>query len=759
MIPISEEAKSKYIKDSTPKNLRIAYAKKDISEISNINMGLPVNHVIYQTGVMGTQATMRYYSANYYAFGTMYSTDIQAISASTNLFISFIINLRDMHTEYLKQDPKWVFSYVDGLGNSKNLYYPIPDASIYKLEIGQYENVQLNFYLPNGLSRVLALYLDCYDLSLLPAETFYEGMSLGQYRILYSNPSAYNVDNIVLLKDIPDFDPEPYNFNYIEKGDFEEESFNITESLSSKDNLKYGLCEASVCEFTVVDYNGIEVGDLIYPEMWLDGVENSTIPLGVFVVHSINVQYEGVLEKKSITAYSKITNLENKATDWNTIYMYGVNTETEDGTYTGRGFEYARQLYSSVFNALKFFGIDGAEKYSCEKVAEHGYSVNLDTWIKWSVQTNYYYKLYYTQITVSNPDTSARYFATYVNALDANNQPLTDEYIIENYMPNYTQQVDALGRGFGKGDILVEETNSIGMKHRYLVDRGDAFMVSANCTSLVIRIPALCRLENGSGSVFSTWQLINSVQLYKITDYVRLTNGAERLMYYNYMSREIFPIDSSATGRDVVRSILEMCGCFFGLDRTTGLPRFVYPDKAGLYPSDTLYPSDDLYPRSGVDDLFAGGKYISLRAENYTVASIGKIQIVKSEESNEVKSAVWEHVGSNAPNTYVIDDNIYYCAEDMEYDYDLMIDVSRVLVNMFFEITNTYFTPFKATAIGIPWEECGDRIAFETHHGDFETFIFRRKLKGIDALKDTFEAKSDKITEGVNTYLYTQEEE
>jgi hypothetical protein len=225
------------------------------------------------------------------------------------------------------------------------------------------------------------------------------------------------------------------------------------------------------------------------------------------------------------------------------------------------------------------------------------------------------------------------------------------------------------------------------------------------------------------------------------------------------MSREIFPIDSSATGRDVVRSILEMCGCFFGLDRATGLPRFIYPDKAGLYPSDTLYPSDYLYPRSGVNDWFAGSKYITLRAEDYTVASIGKIQIVKSEESNEVKSAVWEHVGSNAPNTYIIDDNIYYCAEDMEYDYDLMIDVSRVLVNMFFEITNTYFTPFKATAIGIPWEECGDRIAFETHHGDFETFIFRRKLKGIDALKDTFEAKSDKITEGVNTYLYTQEEE
>jgi hypothetical protein len=567
------------------------------------------------------------------------------------------------------------------------------------------------------------------------------------------------VDNIVLLKDIPDFDPEPYNFNYIEKGDFEEESFSITESLSSKDNLKYGLCEASICEFTVVNYNGIEVGDLIYPKMWLDDVENSTIPLGVFVVHSINVQYEGVLKKKRITAYSKITNLENKATDWNTIYMYGVNTETTDGSYTGRGFEYARQLYSSTFNALKFFGIDGVEKYSCEKVAEHGYSAYFDTWLKWTVQTNFYYKLYYTKITVSNPDTSARYFATYVNALDINNQPRTDEYIIENYMPFYKQQVDALGRGFGKGDILVEETNSFGIKHRYLVDRGDAFMISSNCTSLVIRIPALCRLENGSGTVQSTWQLINSVALYKIAGEDRLTNSAERLMYYNYMSREIFPIDSSATGRDVIRSILEMTGCYFTLDRVNGKPRFKYPDKSGLYPSNTLYPSDTLYPRNGISSVYGMGRYETLRAEDYSVASIGKIQIVKKEESNDVASCVWEHVGSNAPNTYIIDDNIYYCAEDMEYDYDLMIDVSRVLINMFYEITNNNYTPFKAVLIGLPWQECGDRLNIETYNGNFETFIYRRKLKGIDLLKDTYEAKGDKITEGVNTYLYTQEEE
>jgi len=472
-------------------------------------------------------------------------------------------------------------------------------------------------------------------------------------------------------------------------------------------------------------------------------------------VHSINVQYEGVLEKKSITAYSKITNLENKATDWNTIYMYGVNTETTDGRYTGRGFEFARQMYSTVFSALKFFGLEDIRKHSLELLQETRWdkspAIDNTRWIAWDWSA-YHSRIQYISFTIDNPDTDARYLVE---------SGIGGETTLDTNASGYKTYVDSMYRGLNKANILVEEWSaSSGLYHRTLVDGGDFFAISKSCTRLKVYIPYQCELKNASYTVIGTYLLAFSwIRLYKESNTERLTNGAERLMYYNYMSREIFPIDSSATGRDVVRSILEMCGCFFGLDRATGLPRFVYPDKAGLYPSDTLYPSDNLYPRSGVDDLFAGSKYITLRAEDYTVASIGKIQIVKTEESNEVKSAVWEHVGSNAPNTYIIDDNIYYCAEDMEYDYDLMIDVSRVLVNMFFEITNTYFTPFKATAIGIPWEECGDRIAFETHHGDFETFIFRRKLKGIDALKDTFEAKSDKITKGVNTYLYTQEEE
>ena len=438
--------------------------------------------------------------------------------------------------------------------------------------------------------------------------------------------------------------------------------------------------------------------------------------------------------------------------------MFGINTVTSDGQYTGRGFEFARQIYSSVYGALKFFGIENISRYSNVEIkAEYTTRPARDNtfWIEWYVQSNWAYKIHYASMTIANPDTSVRYLFTYKNALGVSDAEIAQS------IPRFMEQYDTLGRGIEGANVLVEETSTGGIKHRYLVDKNDAFMISENCVQLKIYFPRDWDYTSSGGqSGGSGWICDNSdtATLYTIAGEDRLANGAERLMYYNYMTRVIFPIDTSANGRDVVRSILEMTGCYFTLDRLTGKPRFKYPDKSGLYPSNTLYPSDTLYPRSAISESYGMGRYETLRAEDYSVASIGKIQIVKKEESNDVASCVWEHEGSNAPNTYVIDDNIYYCAEDMEYDYDLMIDVSRVLINMFFEITNNNYTPFKAVLIGLPWQECGDRINIETHNGNFETFIFRRKLKGIDLLKDTYEAKGDKLTEGVDKYLYTQEE-
>lgn len=71
-------------------------------------------------------------------------------------------------------------------------------------------------------------------------------------------------------------------------------------------------------------------------------------------------------------------------------------------------------------------------------------------------------------------------------------------------------------------------------------------------------------------------------------------------------------------------------------------------------------------------------------------------------------------------------------------------------------ISGISYVPYKATQVGYPWVECGDVIAYDVY--DFEAsqeqgedvytrmnfYVFDRYLKGIQALRDTYEAQGEK---------------
>ena len=85
----------------------------------------------------------------------------------------------------------------------------------------------------------------------------------------------------------------------------------------------------------------------------------------------------------------------------------------------------------------------------------------------------------------------------------------------------------------------------------------------------------------------------------------------------------------------------------------------------------------------------------------------------------------------------------FYCSDKMEYEYDSMPEVSEMLVNMYSRISNMKYTPHLTKALGMPWIEVGDRIGLLTTSGGIESFIYRRTLKGIQVLDDTYEAEGD----------------
>ena len=470
----------------------------------------------------------------------------------------------------------------------------------------------------------------------------------------------------------------------------------------------------------------------------------SQIPLGVFNVASVKKSYKHNLVTRQVEAYDKLVTLENNAADWYTRYMFGIDFDS----WNSNGFQFARQIFSSYWDYITSVGLDSDDRYTDTKVADYDLIDLRDHYmtnevVSWTSSSSA--RLAYGKVTVSDVDPTKLYKVV------VENHPDFDPADVPDMLTNF----DSLGRGAtNNSDVLVEivtpdSTTGIAC------NSGDYFMLPDDCTAINIYLPVEWKMMY-SGS----WRIeyvIYDVSIFKtVEDKPNLVNGHLRLCYYNYGTKNIFACESSITGRDVVRSLLEVCGCFFRLDRLHGLPEFVYPTKGGLYPSNTLYPADDLYPRTGTDQLYSMGKYISVIAENYEVKDYGRIQILKDIKSSDTVSVCeWQYEGDpDAENTYIIDDNIFYCADDMEYDYDNMPEVADMLEGMWGVISNLGYVPNITQALGAPWLECGDRIGLLTYDGGFESFVFRRTLKGIQNLRDTYESVGDEKNEAINNFGY-----
>lgn len=509
-------------------------------------------------------------------------------------------------------------------------------------------------------------------------------------------------------------------------------------------NWQFGIYNGG----TLPPYNR---GDLRAANGTLDAfiyAHNNAIPLGIFYIDSVSKKYRHNLIEKKIEAYDNMTILEQNAADWYTSYMFGVNTDD----WTSNGFEFARQIFSSYFNYVISIGLETKSRYIESEIASYPYS-NITPYlsgkyVSWLTPLGYM-RMRYACFSVSNPDPTKLYMVSC-----RNRDGKDDAYILTHYVSgSYKTEIDPLSRGVcTNGGVMVEETRDNGTTAGFCINRDDYFMISPNCVSFKVYIPVQTVDEN----YLLINQLVDTVTIYEVESAPRLVNGYLRLCYYNYGTKDIFACNSSITGRDVVRSLLEVCGCFFRLSRFNGLPEFVYPTKGGLYPSNTLFPADDLYPRSGTDGVYPMGRYMSVIAENYEVKDFGRIQILKDSKSNDVVSVCeWQYEGNpDAENTYIIDDNIFYCADDMMYDYDNMPEVSQMLAGMYSVISNLGFTPNITEAIGSPWIECGDRLGLLTYDGGIETFVFRRTLKGIQNLKDTYESVGDEVNEAIDNFGY-----
>lgn len=193
------------------------------------------------------------------------------------------------------------------------------------------------------------------------------------------------------------------------------------------------------------------------------------------------------------------------------------------------------------------------------------------------------------------------------------------------------------------------------------------------------------------------------------------------------ITRSIDP--SKLSGRDAMKAICEINGCFGRID-VTGKFKYVFLGASGLFPSEELYPADDLFPSQMEGENLSHYKPSGTTYEDFLVYGIDKVQI--RQEEGDIGASYG--AGTNA---YTIQGNFLVYGKDAR---ELLTIAATVHNN----ISRKIYRPCKIVTQALPWVEPGDGIICYTSDDVVETYCLKRTIKGIQAMMDTFEASGSR---------------
>lgn len=539
---------------------------------------------------------------------------------------------------------------------------------------------------------------------------------------------------------------------YVRIGDFTNsnivsQGFAYTESICSLEQLKLGLSESSSIELQLFGTKKIPTECDIDVTMHIGEAEDG-FEWNNFVIAKSTVENRGGADVNTIVAYDKISLLNQNAYSWYTRYMWGMNLSSQQPNEQYK-FDYCRQIFGAMWSLLLNYYIVPNLQYDPNHYVGETYTAS-------SYLTQ---ERYFDYTTLSDVPYKRILFCKKTFTHESGCDCLS---VVQNSVPGTGRWdlLDKFYRGVLKNACIYIDLNmSNGEVIRVLADTEEVIALPTECETFDVYVPYAFGnssfQEKPDGIFASTIRVVQRNNNYINVD--NITNAYRQLPYFSYeypkpTIDDIVSVGSDVTIRDIVRSICEMCGCFFRLDRQ-GFPVFIYPSEHGLYPSNELFPADDLFPKKSSEMTMPTSYYISAQYSDSISADFGGVQVLVDTIGSSGGVCRWEYWSvEDNDNAYVIDDNIFLCAEGLVSDPTQTADVLTILENMYGRIGNIRYTPFTAETIGTPFLESGDRFTLLTKTSGFESFIFERKLTGIQALRDHFEARGIAKTPRINNF-------
>lgn len=193
---------------------------------------------------------------------------------------------------------------------------------------------------------------------------------------------------------------------------------------------------------------------------------------------------------------------------------------------------------------------------------------------------------------------------------------------------------------------------------------------------------------------------------------------------------------STLIGRDVLIACEQVNGVFGHFDRRGVLQHITLQPNYSLLPASDLYPSDDLFPvmpgemnDQVYDERIDPYLCISGWIEDYTVQSIEKVQI--RQEEGDIGA-----IYGDGENCLTVEGNFILFGKNAT-------ELQDIACGIFGMVGGRMYVPYECNLKGLPYMEVGDSERFEFEDQSIVSYVIKRTLKGIYALKDIHSATGE----------------
>lgn len=189
-------------------------------------------------------------------------------------------------------------------------------------------------------------------------------------------------------------------------------------------------------------------------------------------------------------------------------------------------------------------------------------------------------------------------------------------------------------------------------------------------------------------------------------------------------------------GRDVLIACEQLNGAFGHFDRSGILQHVVLQSNYVLTPAKNLYPSEALYPAEAgdmndqvYDEQITQHCYTSCMFEDYAVKTIEAVQLRQEEDDI---GAIY-----GKGNCLVIEGNFLLYGKGAD-------ELQQIAAGIYGMVSNRPYIPYECELLkGLPYLEVGDSTLIESDEGDIVSYVIKRTMQGIYALKDTYSATGE----------------